>query len=335
MIRLAAFLLLVLTRAALAGGTLDAVRADGSLSCGVTIESKDYSKSEAHGDLSALGLDVCRAVAAAVLGDAGKVKSVVLPDDIKSLEAVRLGAVALLAGATPGLVDAAAYGVTFGPPVFLDGQGFLVRKADGLNAVSDLKDKQVCHITETRAEDDLIEGLAQRNVHVLPFPFEETGEMEAALVTGHCAAIAASVSQLANMRTGFHARAAQYDIMPDWISVMAFAPAVRADDPHWADIVAWTVHALVLAEEAGVTDGNAAELRDSGRPPVRSLLGGVPGVGKPLGLDDGWAFRAITAVGNYAEVFDRDLGAGSPLRLPRGRNALWRDGGGMYAPAVR
>jgi general L-amino acid transport system substrate-binding protein len=337
MIRFAllAGLLIASTHAALAGGMMEDVRAAGTLSCGVTIESEDYSKSEAHGDLSDLGLDVCRAMAAVVLGDAGKVTPVVLPDDTKSLAAVASGTVALLAGGTPDLADEAAYEVTFGPPVFLDGQGFLVRKQDHLAAISDLAGKQVCYITETRAEDDLIDGLSLRGVHVIPFPFEETGEMEAALVTGHCAAIAASVSQLAEMRIGFHARTATYEVMPETISVLPFAPVSRSGDPRWTEIVAWTRHALVLAEEAGVTRANAPVMRDSGLSSVRYLLGGVPGIGKPLGLDDAWAFRAIEAVGNYGEMFDRDVGDTSPLRIARGRNALWSAGGGMYAPSAR
>ncbi len=337
MIRLALLVgcLIASTRAALAGGTMDDVQAAGVLVCGVTIESEDYSKSEAHGDLSDLGLDVCRAVAAVVLGDAGKVTPAVFPDDTKGLAAVASGKIVLLAGGTPNLADEAAYGVGFGPPVLLDGQGFLVRKQDGLAAIKDLEGKQVCYITETRAEDDLIDGLARRGVGVIPFPFEETGEMEAALVTGHCATIAASVSQLAEMRRGFHARTSEYEIMPETISMLPFAPVYKAGDPHWAQIVAWTRHALVLAEEAGVTRDNAATLRDSGRPFVRYLLGGVAGIGKPLGLDDGWAFRAIQAVGNYGEVFDRDVGDKSPLRIARGRNALWTRGGEIYAPSVR
>jgi general L-amino acid transport system substrate-binding protein len=337
MIRLALLVgcLIASTRVALAGGTLEDVRAAGVLACGVTIESEDYSKSELHGDLSELGLDVCRAVAAVVLGDAGKLTPAVFPDDPKSLDAVASGKIALLAGGTPNLADEAAYGIAFGPPVFLDGHGFLVRRQDGLAAIKDLAGKQVCYISETRAEDDLIDGLARRGVHVIPFPFEETGEMEAALVTGHCATIAASVSQLAGMRTGFHARTSEYEIMPETISMLPFAPVYRAGDPRWAQIVAWTRHALVLAEEAGVTRDNAAGSRDGGRPPVRYLLGGVPGIGKPLGLDDGWAFRAIQAVGNFGEMFDRDAGDKSPLRIVRGRNALWTRGGDVYAPPVR
>ncbi|WP_428484499.1 amino acid ABC transporter substrate-binding protein [Rhodopila sp.] len=320
---------------ALAGDTLDNVRQAGRLACGVNIEEADYSKSQTHGNLSALGLDVCKAVAAAVLGDAGKLTPVVLHDDPQSLEALKSGKIALLAGGTPDLTNQAAFGVGFGPPVFLDGQGFLVHKATGVDSITDLSGRQVCFLADTQAEQDLDDGLAQRGVSFRPFPFEETGEMEAALITGHCAAIAAPISALANMRPGFHGRISQYEILPETITLEPFVPVYRAGDPQWAAIVAWTIHALVLAEDAGVTQANAAELRRNGRPEVRYLLGGAAGIGRPLGLDDDWALRAVQAVGNYGEVFDRDIGAASPLRLERGRNALWTHGGMMFAPPIR
>jgi general L-amino acid transport system substrate-binding protein len=315
--------------------TLADVRAAGTLKCGVNTAVEDYSKFESHGDLSKLGGDVCRAVAAVVLGDPNKVTLVPLPDDSHSLEAVKSGKVVLLAGATPDLASQAAFGVSFGPPVFYDGQGFLVHGASGPKTIAGLAGRQVCFITETQAEQDLDDRMALRDVHFIPFPFEETGEMEAALVTGHCGAIAAPVSQLAAMRTGFHARTSQYEIVPDTVTLLPYAPAVRSDDPRWAAMVAWTVNALILAEEEGVTQANAPAEQQTGRQEVRYFLGATPGAGKALGLDDGWAFRAVRAVGNYGELFDRDLGAGSPLRLPRGRNALWTQGGMIAAPPMR
>jgi general L-amino acid transport system substrate-binding protein len=316
-------------------GTLEDVRKAGTLACGVNTDVEDYSKFETHGDISVLGRDICRAVAAAVLGDPDKSILLALPDDPRSLAAIRSGQVALLAGATPDLASQAAFGVNFGPPVFFDGQGFLVHTQTGLESVADLRDKQVCFITETQAEADLNDKLASRDVRFIPFPFEETGEMEAALVTGHCTAIAAPVSQLASMRTGFHALIAQYEILPDMLTLEPFAPAFRSDDPYWATIVSWTINSTILAEEAGITQSNAASQRGAGRPEVRYLLGGTPGVGKALGLDDAWALRAVLAVGNYGEMYERDLGSGSPLRLPRGHNALWTHGGLIYAPPIR
>jgi general L-amino acid transport system substrate-binding protein len=318
-----------------AADTLADVRAAGTLSCGVNTEVEDYSKLESHGDLSKLGSDVCRAVAAVVLGDPGKVTLVSLPDDSHGLEAVRSRKVALLAGGTPDLASQAAFGVSFGPSVFYDGQGFLVHGATGPKTIAGLAGRQVCFITETQAEQDLDDRMALRDVHFIPFPFEETGEMEAALVTGHCGAIAAPISQLAAMRTGFHARTSQYEILPDTVTLQPYAPAVRSDDPRWAAIVSWTVNALILAEEEGVTQANELAEQTTGRHEVRYFLGATPGAGKALGLDDSWAFRAVQAVGNYGEMFDRDLGSGSPLRLPRGRNALWTQGGMIAAPPIR
>jgi general L-amino acid transport system substrate-binding protein len=318
-----------------AGGTLDTVRKVGALTCGVDTEEPDYSKSQSHGNLSALGIDLCKAVAAAVLGDGAKIKPLVVHDDPGGLEAVKAGKIDLLAGGTPDLTYQAAFGIGYGPPLFLDGLGFLVHKNEGIDSLQALAGKQICFLSEMQGQQDLEDGLAQRGIVVKPFPFEETGEMEAALVTGHCGAVAAPVSALANMRPGFHGRVSQYDILPDTLTLEPFVPVYRDGDPQWADIVAWTVHALVLAETEGVTQANAAALQQAGRIEVRYLLGGNPGVGRSLGLDDGWALRAIQAVGNYGEVFNRDVGAGSPLRLPRGRNALWTQGGMMYAPPIR
>lgn len=315
-----------------AGDTLSDVRTAKALACAVNNNEADYSKFQTHGNLSALGLDICKAVAAAVGVPAAPV---LVHDDPSGLQAVRSGKVALLAGGTPDLAYQSAFHVAFGPPVFMDGQGFLVHRESGIAAVADLANKQVCFLTETNAEKDLADRMALRRVAYIPFPFEETGEMEAALVTGHCGAIAAPVSELADMRTGFHARTSHYQILPDTVTQEPVVPVYRDNDPRWAAIVDWTVHALVLAEEAGITRENEADRAKNGTPEARYLLGGDAGVGRALGLDDNWARRAIEAVGNYGEVFDRDLGAGSPLRLPRGRNALWTDGGMIFAPPLR
>jgi general L-amino acid transport system substrate-binding protein len=318
-----------------AASTLDQVRSAGSLSCGVISEREDYSKFQNHGNLSALGRDICRALAAVTLGNPDKIAQQSFPDDPHGRDAVGSGKVALLVGDTPDPVNEVHFGISFGPPVFLDGEGFLVHRESGVTAVNELHDRQVCFIPETKNEEDLEDRLALRDLQIRAFPFEESGEMQAALVAGHCEAIAAPISALAGMRSGFHAMKVQYEILPETITLDPFAPAYRAGDRQWAEIVDWTVHALVLAEEAGVTQANAASQKQSGRQQVRYLLGGNPGVGKSLGLDDGWALRAIQAVGNYGELFDRDLGAGSNLKLARGHNALWNQGGMMYSPPIR
>ena len=160
--------------------------------------------------------------------------------------------------------------------------------------------------------------------------------MAAALISGRCQAISTDVSALADMRTGFHARADAFEILPQTISSDAFAPVVNRRDPEWTAVVTWVVHALVQAEANGVTAANADDMKaHSGDASLRLLLGAEPGIGTSLGLDDGWALRAIKAVGNYGEIYDRDVGAHSPLKLARGRNALWTTGGLLYAPIIQ
>jgi general L-amino acid transport system substrate-binding protein len=173
----------------------------------------------------------------------------------------------------------------------------------------------------------------------LPFPFEEEGEMEAAFVTRNCAAITADVSQLAYEQLGFKSMAKNFEILPEVIAKDPLAPTYTLDDPQWAAIVNWTVEALIQAEESGVTQANLAEMKmkmkKSNDVVIRRLLGIQRGYGQLIGLDDAWAARVIEAVGNYGEMFERDLGSGSVMKLPRGANNLWTHGGIIYALPIR
>lgn len=317
--------------AAFAGGVLDHVRETRSLACGIVSDEDDYSKADRHGNLAALGADLCKALAAAVAGADAKVLIYPYPDEPEGLRAVRAGTVAVLAGATPNVENGAAFGVGFGPPLFYDGQGFLVAKKSRIAGLSDLAGKQICFIAGTDAEEELSSTFAIRHIAYLPFPFEERGEMEAALFTGHCQAITGDVSALAGFRRMFRARAADFAILPATIAKDPFAPAFRLGDPQWAAIVTWTVNALIEAEEDGVTAANIEAMKKSGDRRVQLLLGTRPGIGRTLGLDDAWAARAIAAVGNYGEMFERDVGHRSALQLDRGPNALWTEGGLIYA----
>ncbi|HUB65328.1 MAG TPA: transporter substrate-binding domain-containing protein [Methylocella sp.] len=311
----AAFLLVALVPAAAAGTTLDGVRAKGTLACGLIRAEADYSKNEDHGDLSLFGADFCRAVAAAVLGEAQKIRILSFPDEPAGLKAVGAGEVALAVGATPDAVSGKAFSVGFGSPVFDDGQGFLVNRQDGIASLSDLAGKPVCFIANTSAETGL-GTLTARGIRYRPFPFEERGEMEAALVTGHCAAMTGDVSMLAVERIAFHARAKDYVILPETIRQDPFAPAFRQGDAQWAAIVNGVTAALREADAKGITRASAVTMaHNTGDPTAKQLLG----PGHDLGLDDLWAARVITAVGNYGEMFDRDLGENSPLRLTRGK----------------
>jgi general L-amino acid transport system substrate-binding protein len=310
---------------------LDHAKSTRVLTCGVVTDEEDYSKADRHGNLAALGADFCKALAAAVLGIDAKVQIFGYRDEPEGLRGVGTGAVAVLAGATPNVENGAAFGVGFGPVLFYDGQGFLVAKKSRIAKLQDFAGKQVCFISGTDAEVALNSTLRQRKISYLPFPFEERGEMEAALFTGHCQAITGDVSELAGFRRMFRARARDFMILPGTIAKDPFAPAYRLGDPRWAAIVSWTVNALIEAEEDSVTAANVKMMKNSEDQRVRLLLGTTPGIGRTLGLDDAWAERAIAVVGNYGEMYERDAGNSSPLKLDRGPNALWTQGGLIYA----
>jgi general L-amino acid transport system substrate-binding protein len=177
--------------------------------------------------------------------------------------------------------------------------------------------------------------MARENIKWLPFSFQEEGEMEAAFITGNCAAISDDISQLGYERIAFKGLAQKFEILPDVIANDPLAPTYRLDDPQWATVVNWTVEVLIQAEESGVTRANLPAMKKSDDPVIRRLLGTQRGYAQFIGLDDAWAARVIEAVGNYDEIFQRDLGSGSVMKLARGPNNLWTQGGLMYALPVR
>ena len=328
----AVLLLAVLCQPAHAGTTLDAVRAAGTLTCGVVSDEDDYSEADQHGDLTRLGADLCRALAAEIFGDGSRARFLTLRDEPDGLKAVRDGKADILFGATPDPVIGQAYKVAFGPPVFIDGQGFLVSRRSGVRTAADLAGRLVCFINASPPERTLYDALDPHlKVPTAHFPFSERGEMEVAMMDGHCDAITGDISWMANIRAGFGRRRDGFAVLPDTITVDPLAPAFRGGDPQWAALVSWTVWALLQAEEHGVTRANVAAMRGSADPVARRLAGSAPWIGKALGIgDDGFA-HAIATVGNYGELYDRDVGEGSPLHLPRGRSQLAVKGGLMWA----
>ena len=315
--------------------TLDAVRHAGVLACGVVSDEDDYSEADTHGNLSALGADFCRAMAAEIFGDPGRARFLTLPDEPSGLAALRDRKVDVLFGATPDPVVGNVYGAAFGPPIFFDGQGVLASNRSGIRTLADLGGKNVCFINAAPHERvlyDLLEPRLRTPEH--RFPFSERGEMEVALLDGHCDAITGDVSWMANVRASFNKRRSEFTVLPDTVSVDPFAPAFRAGDRQWAALVDWTVWASVQAEANGVTRANLPGMRRSADPVVRRLVGATPWIGRALGVPDTAFAAAIAAVGNYGEVFARDVGAGSALMLPRGRSALAVDGGLLWALPV-
>ncbi|MGA2484273.1 MAG: transporter substrate-binding domain-containing protein [Candidatus Acidiferrales bacterium] len=321
--------------AALAGPTLDKIKAAGTLPCGINTELPEYSTQDAHGNHSAFDMDICKAVAVAVLGPNAKFTVVPFRDEQDALKALKSGEIALLATGSPNLINTANTGFGFARPVFYDYQGFFVNKTMGITSPEDLAGKKICFLGGTEIEVQLEGYMKREKIKWLPFSFQEEGEMEAAFVTGNCAAVTADVSQLAYERLALKNRARNFEILPDAIAKDPLAPTYRLDDPQWATIVNWTVEALIQAEESGVTHANLAEMNKSDDPVIQRLLGVQRGYGQFIGLDDTWAARVIEAVGNYGEMFERDLGSGSVMKLARGPNNLWTQGGLMYALPIR
>jgi general L-amino acid transport system substrate-binding protein len=339
MMRIGLFVVAVLAvapcRSAHAAGVLDAVRARGSLTCGVVTEETDYTKFDTHGGLDDIGGEICKAVAVAVLGDKAQTKSTNFPDEQTAFKALAAGKIDLLAGATPTASNSTLYGVTFGPPIFIDGQGFMVRRDSGIKSLRDLGGKQVCFVDDTEIQRQLEAAAREQGIKILPYPWSETGEMDAGLVSGHCAAMTGDVSMLAEQRAAFHARKNDFVILRQTITLDPLAPAVRQGDAQWAAIVTWTVEALLQAEASGITQANVEAIRKSDDPAIRRLLGTDRAAASALGLADDWVVQVIRSVGNYGELFARSVGPGTEYDLARGQNALWKDGGMLYPLPLR
>ena len=324
--------LLITPSPAQAGPTLDAIRHAGSVTCGVVVDVDDYSEADSHGDLSAFEAEFCRALSAEIFGNPGQALLLSLSDEPSGLTALRDKRISVLFGATPNPLIGAAFGLSFGPPIFFDGQGFLVAKDKGISSLDDLRTHSVCFINASPAERGVYDQLEPKlKAQVVRDPFSERGEMEVALLDDHCDAMTGDVSWLANARLGFRAKAARFTILPETVSLDPLSPTSRNDDGQWAALIDWTVWALLQAEQYGITQANAAQQKTSADPSVQRLLGATPWIGKGLGVSDDAFFHAIAAVGNYGEVFARTVGEQSELDLPRGRNTLASQGGLLWA----
>lgn len=321
--------------AAHAGATLDQIKRKGELACGVSSGVPGFSATDSRGNWSGLDVDVCRALAAAVLGDANKVKWVPLGSQ-QRFSALQAGEVDILSrNTTWTLTRDASLGLAFTAITYYDGQGFLVPKSIKVTSAKQLRDAEICVQSGTTTEKNLADYFRRQGIRVKPVVFEKFDASLKAFFNGRCVAYTTDASSLAGIRAGEAPRPDDYVILPETISKEPLGPIVRRGDDEWFTIVKWVIYALIEAEELGVTRDNADKQAAGGDPAVGRLLGKTEDLGKPLGLDAQWAYRAVRAVGNYGEVFERNLGAGSPLRLPRGQNALWSQGGLMYAPPLR
>ncbi len=294
--------------------TLDQVRKTGMLRCGADEAREDYTRMDTHGDLSDLAIEVCKAVAVAVLGPGGKTDVHEWPDELHMMNALRDGGNDLAIGASPAKYDVPGFNVAFGPTVFSDGQSLLV--ARGIHAVADLGGKRICFVDDATLGENLESSMRGLGVHYLPFVFSELGEMLAAAGDGRCGAITGNLSQLINMSVGFAPIEKNFTLLPVMLTDDPVAPAFRTGDPRWAGVVGAVVDTLMRAEQLGVTAANVTGMTHSADPRIQALLAPRDGVGA-RDLPSGWAVTMLRSVGNYGEIFDRTLGAESDFNLPR------------------
>jgi general L-amino acid transport system substrate-binding protein len=321
--------------AAQAGATLDAVKKNGVLSCGVSTGLTGFSLADSQGRYTGLDVDVCRMVAAAVLGDASKVKYVPLSSQ-QRFTAIQSGEVEILSRTTTWTLSRdTQLGLNFAPVVFYDGQGFMVPKKLGVKSAKELKGATVCVQPGTTTELNLADFFRANKIDFKPVVIEKLEEVEAAYFSGRCDAYTTDRSGLAATRIGKAGNPDDHVILPEVISKEPLAPAVRHGDDEWFDIVKWSVYAAIEAEEDGITSKNVDEKLKTDDPNVKRILGVTPGMGKAIGLDEKWAYNIVKQVGNYGEVFDRNVGKDSPLKLERGLNDLWTKGGLQYSMPVR
>lgn len=314
------------TNPAPAGAQL--IKQAGHLRCATVGSEDDWNGQDQHGDLSALGAAVCRAVAAAILGDAGKAEIVEMPAEPEALAALRSGSVDLALGISPSAETAVQWGVGFGPAIFYDSQRFMVPQSSHMTSVADLRDQLICAMNNTPAERTLRDEMTARNIPYGLQAHSEQGEMDASVGVARCAADAALESRLATSRADFPAKAPPFTFLPERLGLSPVVPAYRYGDQRFGLIVDYTVHALVEAEALGITQANVEAARARTDMRAQRLLGGDRSVAQALGLAPDWAVHVIAAAGNYGEIFDRTLG--KTYRLDRGLNALWTSGGLMH-----
>ena len=316
-------------------GTLDDVRAKGFVQCGVSQGVPGFSNPDEAGNWSGIDVDVCRAVAAAIWGDADKVKYTPLTakERFTALQSSEIDV--LSRNTTWTLVRDTALGLDFAGVNYYDGQGFMVRKDLGVSTAMELDGASVCVNIGTTTELNMADFFRTNNLAYEPVVFEKSDEVVAAYDAGRCDVYTTDRSGLAANRVKL-ADPDAHMILPETISKEPLGPVVRHGDNQWGDVVRWSLYAMLEAEEYGVNSGNVDDLKANTTNPVIKRLLGVEGdTGESLGLPNDWAFNIVKHVGNYAESYDRNVGPDTTVGLSRGVNALWKDGGIQYPMPVR
>jgi len=333
---LAAGLLSVVVAAPKAeAGILDTVKQRGQLLCGVSGRVPGFSVPDAKGAWTGMDVDYCRAVAAAVLNDPEKVRFVPVTTN-ERFTALQSGEIDVLArNTTWTFARDANLGLDFVGVLYYDGQGFMVPKRLGVTNATGLNGASICIQTGTTTEQTVNDYFAANKMKYEQVVFESADEAQKIYEAGRCDVYTTDVSGLAARRSAL-AKPDDHVILPEVISKEPLGPAVRAGDTQWSHVARWVLYAMIAAEELGVTSKNVDEMKGSPNPEIKRLLGVDEGVtGEKFGLDREWGRRVVKLVGNYGEVFDRNIGPNTPLRLERGINSLWTKGGLMYAMPVR
>ncbi len=321
--------------AAQAGPTFDAVKERGYVQCGFNTALAGFSAPDSKGEWQGLDVDLCRGIAAAMFGDASKFKATPLNTQ-QRFTALQSGEVDVLTrNTTVTLTRDTTLGLMGVGVNFYDGQGLMVRKDLGIESAKELDGATVCVQPGTTTELNLADWFRANNLSFKPVVIEKYEEVVRAFATGRCDAFTTDKSQLASTRMSQLDNPDDYIILPETLSKEPLGPMVRQGDDQWHNLVRWVLHVMIEAEEYGITSENVDEMLNSSNPAVQRILGVTPGMGKNLGVDDKWAYNIIKQVGNYGESFERNIGQNSPMKLDRGLNALWLDGGLMYGWPVR
>jgi len=315
-------------------GTLDTVKQRGTLACGVSEGLGGFSDKDAQGNWTGFDVDFCRALAAAVLGDPQKVSFTPLSAS-QRFEALKAAKVDLLSrNSTWTLGREAELGLAFAGITYHDGQGFLARRSLGVDGALALDKAKICVEAGTTSQLNLADFFRANSMKYDEKAFPNAADAFAAFQSGQCDVLSRDQSALYAERLRL-TKPADAIVLPDVISKEPLSPVVRNDDFAWFNVVKWVHYALVNAEELGISKANLDDALKSQKPDVRRFTGAEGGFGKALGLDPDWAVRAVKATGNYAELYERNLGVSSKLGIPRGLNQLWNMGGVLYAPPMR
>ncbi|MGB8433162.1 MAG: amino acid ABC transporter substrate-binding protein [Burkholderiales bacterium] len=317
---------------AVAQSTFDAVKAKGYVQCGVNVGLAGFSQPDSKGQWKGIDVDLCRAVAAAVFGDATKVRYTPLTAQ-QRFTALQSGEVDILSRNTTWTATRdSSLGLNFTGVIYYDGQGFMVPRKLNVKSAKQLNGATVCVQPGTTTELNLADYFRANKMSFKPVVIEKLEEVLNAYFAGRCDVYTTDISGLVAVRASRAPNPADHVILSEVISKEPLGPAVRHGDDKWFDVVKWTLFAMIEAEELGLSSKNIAQSLSSANPSIQRFVGASGDVGKMLGLDNRWAFNVVQQVGNYGEVFDANL---KPLGFDRGINNLWTNGGLMYAPPIR